>query len=51
MLSQNPIMERRLRQEIFNVVGPSAAPTYDQMRDMRYMRAFLNGAALISSRL
>jgi len=45
MLSQNPDIEQRLRQEIFEVVGPTAAPDYSQMRDMKYLRAFLNGMA------
>ncbi|KAF8905831.1 cytochrome P450 monooxygenase pc-3 [Gymnopilus junonius] len=42
MLSQHPEIEKRLRQEVFDKVGPSDRPTYDQMRDMKFMRAFLN---------
>lgn len=43
MLSEHPDIERRLRQEIFDVVGQTGRPRYDQMREMKYMRAFLNG--------
>jgi len=43
MLSQHPDIENRLRQEIFQVVGPTGAPDYSQLREMKYMRAFLNG--------
>ncbi|KAF9547694.1 cytochrome P450 monooxygenase pc-2 [Agrocybe pediades] len=42
MLAQNPSIELRLRQEIYDVVGPTAAPDYSQIRAMKYMRAFLN---------
>ena len=43
MLSEHPDIEKRLRQEIFDVVGQTGRPTYDQMREMKYTRAFLNG--------
>jgi hypothetical protein len=43
MLSEHPDIERRLRREIFDVVGQTGRPTYDQMREMKYMRAFING--------
>ncbi|PPQ86768.1 hypothetical protein CVT25_012413 [Psilocybe cyanescens] len=42
MLTQHPDIEKRLRQEIFDKVGPNGRPTYGQMREMRFMRAFLN---------
>ncbi|KAF8816540.1 cytochrome P450 [Phlegmacium glaucopus] len=42
MLAEHPDIEKRLRQEIFDKVGPTGSPTYDQMREMKYMRAFLN---------
>ncbi|KDR74359.1 hypothetical protein GALMADRAFT_580139 [Galerina marginata CBS 339.88] len=42
MLTEHPDIEERLRQEIFEKVGPTGMPTYDQMREMRFMRAFLN---------
>ena len=43
MLSEHPDIEKRLRQEIYEIVGQTGRPTYDQMRVMKYMRAFLNG--------
>ncbi|KAH9478505.1 Cytochrome P450 monooxygenase 75 [Psilocybe cubensis] len=42
MLSEHPEIEKRLRQEIYEKVGPFEAPKYEQMREMKYMRAFLN---------
>ncbi|KAF8810019.1 cytochrome P450 [Phlegmacium glaucopus] len=42
MLSEHPGIEKRLRQEIYEIVGQTGRPTYDQMREMKYMRAFLN---------
>ncbi|KAF9471382.1 cytochrome P450 [Pholiota conissans] len=42
MLAENPHIEKRLRDEIFEKVGQTGNPTYDQMREMKYMRAFLN---------
>ena len=43
MLSQHPHIEKRLREEVFDKVGPTNRPTYDNMREMKYLRAFLNG--------
>jgi len=43
MLSQHPDVLRRLREEILNKVGSSRRPNYDDMRDMKYMRAVING--------
>jgi hypothetical protein len=43
MLTQHPDIERRLREEIFAKVGPTESPTYEQIREMTFMRAFLNG--------
>ncbi|KAF8918928.1 cytochrome P450 monooxygenase pc-3 [Mucidula mucida] len=40
-LSRNPDVTRKLREEIESVVG-HRAPTYDDIRNMKYMRAFLN---------
>ncbi|KDR66458.1 hypothetical protein GALMADRAFT_259236 [Galerina marginata CBS 339.88] len=42
MLAEHPDIETRLRQEIFEKVGPTESPGYEQMREMKYMRAFLN---------
>ena len=43
MLAEHPDIERRLREEIYEKVGETGRPTYDQIREMKYMRAFLNG--------
>ena len=43
MLSEHPDVEKRLRQEIYDKVGQTGRPRYDQMREMKYMRAFING--------
>lgn len=36
----------RLRTEIMDYVGPERRPTYDDIRDMKYLRAFINGEVL-----
>ncbi|KAF8164775.1 cytochrome P450 monooxygenase pc-1 [Crassisporium funariophilum] len=42
MLTEHPDIEKRLREEILDKVGPQGRPTYDHMRDMKFMRAFIN---------
>ncbi|KAH7875855.1 cytochrome P450 [Lentinula edodes] len=42
MLSQHPEILRKLRSEILAIVGPNRRPTYDDFRDMKYLRAVLN---------
>ncbi|KAG6329054.1 hypothetical protein ID866_10034 [Astraeus odoratus] len=41
-LSQHPDVLQRLRAEILTKVGHSRRPTYDDLRDMKYMRAVIN---------
>ena len=43
MLAKHPDIEGRLREEIYQTVGETGRPTYDQIREMKYIRAFLNG--------
>jgi hypothetical protein len=43
MLAENPEISDRLRQEILGKVGPTNRPSYDDIRDMKYLRAFING--------
>jgi hypothetical protein len=43
ILATNSTVLARLREEILSKVGPSARPTYDNIRDMKYLRAFING--------
>jgi cytochrome P450 len=42
MLAEHPAISNRLRQEILGKVGPTNRPTYDNIRDMKYLRAFIN---------
>ncbi|KIM86057.1 hypothetical protein PILCRDRAFT_816605 [Piloderma croceum F 1598] len=42
LLAINPTVLDRLREEILTCVGTSAKPTYDDIREMKYLRAVLN---------
>ncbi|KAF8125693.1 cytochrome P450 [Mycena galopus ATCC 62051] len=42
MLTQHPEVLAKLRAEILSTMGPSRAPTPDDFREMKYMRAVLN---------
>jgi len=48
MLSEHPDAEKRLRAEISEKVGLQEKPTIDQMREMKYTRAFLNGVFVLT---
>ncbi|KIP10692.1 hypothetical protein PHLGIDRAFT_100824 [Phlebiopsis gigantea 11061_1 CR5-6] len=41
-LSQHPDVLRRLREEILSKVGPERRPTYNDIREMKFLRAFIN---------
>ncbi|KAI0090121.1 cytochrome P450 monooxygenase pc-3 [Irpex rosettiformis] len=41
-LSQYPEVMQRLRQEVLDRVGPTRRPTYDDVREMKYLRAVIN---------
>lgn len=41
-LSQYPKVMERLRQEVLDHVGSTRRPTFDDIRDMKYLRAVLN---------
>jgi len=43
MLADNPHVLRRLRQEILSVLGSEQAPTFEHVREMKYLRAVING--------
>jgi cytochrome P450 len=43
LLSQHPDVLARVRAEVLENVGPFAAPTYDNIRNMKYLRAVING--------
>ncbi|KAL0948881.1 hypothetical protein HGRIS_008998 [Hohenbuehelia grisea] len=42
MLSQHPKVLAKLRAEVLEKVGSSRRPTFDDMREMKYLRAFVN---------
>ncbi|KAJ6461725.1 cytochrome P450 [Mycena sanguinolenta] len=42
MLAEHPPVLAKLREEILCFVGPTTRPTYDNFRDMKYLRAVLN---------
>lgn len=41
-LAEHPDVMARLREEVLAQIGPSARPTYDDVRDMKYLRAVIN---------
>ena len=41
-LAEHPAVLKRLRKEVLDVVGPARRPTYEDIREMKYMRAFIN---------
>ena len=43
LLSLHPEVLQRLRDEVLEVVGPTERPTYEHIREMKYLRAVLNG--------
>ncbi|KAJ7062829.1 cytochrome P450 [Mycena amicta] len=42
MLAEHPDMACRLREEVLNRVGPSGRPTHEDIKNMPYLRAFIN---------
>lgn len=42
MLAEHPDVLHRLREEVISRVGPSSAPTLEDIREMKYLRAFIN---------
>ncbi|KAF5387696.1 hypothetical protein D9615_000007 [Tricholomella constricta] len=42
MLARHPRVLSRLRDEILSKIGSSRRPTYDDMKDMKYLRAVIN---------
>lgn len=43
MLAEHPEVMARLREEVMLKVGSSKRPSYDDLREMKYMRAVING--------
>ena len=46
LLSTHPNVLARLREEIMTKIGPRNRPTYEAIRDMKYLRAVINGKFL-----
>ena len=46
MLAEHPEIHKRLREEVLTRVG-TRRPTYDDIRDMKYLRAFINGTSIL----
>lgn len=47
-LSQHPDVLLHLREEILTKIGPSRKPTFDDVKDCKYMRAVINGTYIIT---
>ena len=43
MFAEHPEVYGRLRQEVLDTLGPDGKVSPDSLRDMRYLRAVLNG--------
>lgn len=46
LLTQHPETLHRLRKEILEVVGSTRRPSYDDVREMKFLRAVINGEYL-----
>ncbi len=46
LLSMHPDALSRLRKEVMDTVGSIRRPTYDDIKQMKYLRAFINGEHL-----
>lgn len=46
MLAEHPEVLKRLREEVLEKVGPRRRPEYDDLKDMKYLRAVINGTTL-----
>lgn len=43
LLAMHPAVYSRVREEVLAKVGPTRRPDYDDIRDMKYLRAVING--------
>ncbi|KAF8665619.1 hypothetical protein AX16_000075 [Volvariella volvacea WC 439] len=41
-LAENPHVLAKLREEILTKIGPTRRPTFEDMRELKYLRAFIN---------
>jgi hypothetical protein len=49
MLAEHPKILQRLREEILQKVGPQRRPTHDDFKEMKFLRAVINGKASSTS--
>jgi len=42
MLAEHPEIAKRLRDEVINHLGSERRPTYEDLRGMKFLRAFVN---------
>ena len=47
LMALYPDITKRLREEILEKVGTARSPTYDDIRDMKFLRAFINGEVVL----
>lgn len=47
MLAEHPRILKQLRDEILERVGPNRRPAFEDFKEMKYMRAFLNGMTFL----
>ena len=50
LLSIHPEVFDRLRTEVLEVIGPTERPTFERIREMKCLRAVLNGWSLTHER-
>lgn len=43
MMAQHPAIMEKLRVEVLAKVGENRRPTFDDLREMKFMKAFING--------
>lgn len=50
MLAEHPDVLVRLRKEVLDTIGPTGKVSPDNLKEMRYLRAVLNGKSILPSR-
>jgi len=50
MLAEHPEVLARLRKEVLDTIGPTGKVNPDNLKEMRYLRAVLNGRSILPSR-
>jgi len=48
MLIEHPEVEQRLRQEISEKIGSGRSPTVQDIKELKYLKAFLNGTLTLA---